>query len=64
MMKIKPKENYSVLGYGSLNKDKTYSAVIAYNQPDYVKEGKIFVESNKDLKIELLLKKGEYEQIK
>ena len=63
-MKIKPKENYSVLGYGSLNKDKTYSAVIAYNQPDYVKEGKIFVESNKDLKIELLLKKGEYEQIK
>jgi|TARA_R100001079_G_C4361571_1_gene115268 hypothetical protein len=63
MMKIKPRENYSVLGYGSLNKDKTYSAVIAYNQPDYVKEGKIFVESNKDLKIELLLKKGEYEQI-
>ena len=64
MMKIKPKENYSVLGYGSLNKDKTYSAVIAYNQPDYVREGKIFVESNKDLRIELLLKKGEYEQIK
>jgi hypothetical protein len=64
MMKIKPRENYSVLGYGSLNKDKTYSAVIAYNQPDYVKEGKIFVEANEDLKIELLLKKGEYEQIK
>ena len=64
MMKIKPKGNYSVLGYGSLNKDKTYSAVIADNQPDYVKEGKIFVEANKDLKIELLLNKREYEQIK
>ena len=49
--------------YGQLNKDKTYKAVIATNQPDYQKEGKIFVEPNDDLRIELLLKKGEYEVI-
>jgi len=49
--------------YGQLNKDKTYKAVIATNQPDYQKEGKIFVEPNDDLRIELLLKKGEYEVV-
>jgi hypothetical protein len=62
-MKIKPKLNYSMSFYGQLNKDKTYKAVIATNQPDYKKEGKIFVEPNDDLRIELLLKKGEYEVI-
>jgi hypothetical protein len=62
-MKIKPKLNYSMSGYGQLNKDKTYKAVIATNQPDYQKEGKIFVEPNDDLRIELLLKKGEYEEV-
>ena len=49
--------------YGQLNKTKTYKAVIATNQPDYQKEGKIFVEPNDDLRIELLLKKGEYEVV-
>ena len=60
-MKIKPKLNYSIDGYGKLNKDKTYKAVIATNQPDYQKEGKIFVEPNEDLRIELLLTRNEYE---
>jgi|TARA_R100000482_G_scaffold95709_1_gene40377 hypothetical protein len=60
-MKIKPKSNYSIDGYGKLNKNKTYKAVIATNQPDYQKEGKIFVEPNEDLQIELLLKRNEYE---
>ena len=63
-MKIKPKLNYSMSGYGQLNKDKTYNAVLATNQPDYEAKGKIFVEANQDLRIELLLKKGEYEIIK
>ena len=49
--------------YGQLNKDKTYKAVIATNQPDYKEKGKIFVEPNDDLRIELLLKKGEYEVV-
>jgi len=62
-MKIKPKLNYSMSFYGQLNKDKTYKAVIAINQPDYKEKGKIFVEPNDDLRIELLLKKGEYEVI-
>ena len=48
-------------GYGKLNKDKTYKAVIATNQPDYKEKGKIFVEPNEDLQIELLLTRNEYE---
>ena len=63
-MKIEPKLNYSMSGYGQLNKDKIYSAVDATNQPNWKEEGKIFVEANDDLTIELLLKKGEYEVIK
>lgn len=62
-MKIKPKFNYSINGYGNLNKAKTYKAVMATNQPDYKEKGKIFVEPNEDLRIELLLKKEEYEII-
>jgi hypothetical protein len=60
-MKIKPKENYSINGYGKLNKAKIYKAVIATNQPDYKEKGKIFVEPNEDLRIELLLTRNEYE---
>lgn len=60
-MKIKPKLNYSVSGYGELNKDKIYSAVEATNQDNWKKEGKIFVQPNDDLPIELLLKRGDYE---
>jgi len=63
-MKIQPKLNYSMSGYGQLNKDKIYSAVDATNQPNWKEEGKIFVEANDDLTIELLLKQGEYELIK
>jgi len=63
-MKIQPKLNYSMSGYGQLNKDKIYSTVDATNQPNWKEEGKIFVEANDDLTIELLLKKGEYEVIK
>lgn len=63
-MKIQPKLNYSMSGYGQLNKDKIYSAVDATNQPNWKEEGKIFVEANDDLTIELLLKIGEYEIIK
>jgi hypothetical protein len=62
-MKIQPKLNYSMSGYGQLNKDKIYSAVDATNQPNWKEEGKIFVEANDDLTIELLLKQGEYELI-
>lgn len=62
-MRIKPKLNYSMLGYGQLNKDKLYSAVYATNQPNQPEEGKIFVLPNEDLTIELLLKSGEYEII-
>jgi hypothetical protein len=57
---IKPKLDYydgSVVGEKkfpyALKKNKTYKADIAVNQPDYEKDGKIFVG-------ELLLKKGEY----
>jgi hypothetical protein len=60
-MKIKPKLNYSMEGYGKLDKDKTYKAVIATNQPDYKEKGKIFVLPNEDLRIELLLTRNEYE---
>ena len=62
-MKIKPKLNYSMSGYGQLNKDNIYSAVDATNQPNWKQEGRIFVQPNDDLSIELLLKHGEYEII-
>ena len=50
-------------GYGQLNKDKIYSAVDATNQDNWKEDGKIFVLPNADLRIELLLKGGEYEII-
>jgi len=43
-MKVKPKENYKLLGTSIiLNKNKTYSAFIATNQPGYKEKGLIFV---------------------
>jgi hypothetical protein len=62
-MKIKPKLSYSMSGYGQLNKDKIYSAIDATNQDNWKKEGKIFVQPNNDLPIEMFLKRGEYEVI-
>jgi hypothetical protein len=53
-MKVKPKENYHLLGTDiRLNKDKTYPATWATNQPDWQRDGKIFVN-------EILLNRGEY----
>lgn len=55
-MKIKPKENYKLLGtypYISVDKDKVYDAVIATNEPNYKEEGLVFCG-------DILLKKGEY----
>ena len=63
-MKIQPRLNYSMSGYGQLDCNKTYAACVATNQPNYVSEGKIFVESNDDLRIELLLTKNEYTIVK
>ena len=62
-MKRKPKLNYSVAWYGELNKDKIYSAINATNQDNWKKEGKIFVQPDDDLPVEMLLKSGEYEII-
>ena len=59
-MKIKPKANYSMEGYGKLNKDRIYTAKEATNLPNWRKEGKIFVASNDDCTIEFLLKRDEY----
>ena len=53
-MKIKPNENYHLLGTNiKLNKNKIYNGIIATNQPNYKKEGLIFVN-------EILLNKKEY----
>ena len=53
-MKVRPKENYHLLGTDvRLDKSKTYPATWATNQPDWEKDGKIFVN-------EILLNRGEY----
>ena len=53
-MKIKPNKNYHSLGTNiMLNKNLTYNGIIATNQPNYKKEGLIFVN-------EILLNKKEY----
>jgi len=62
-MKIQPKENYSMQGYGRLNKTKVYKAVLATNQPNHKEQGKVFVLPNDDLKVELLLKANEYVRV-
>ena len=44
-MKIKPKENYRLLGTYpviTLNKNKVYKAIIATNQPNYKEKGLVF----------------------
>ena len=60
MLKIKPKENYKLLGTYpviTLNKNKVYRAIIAINQPDYKKTGLVFCN-------DILLNKTEYTIIK
>ena len=57
-MKIKPNKNYHSLGTNiMLNKNLTYNGIIATNQPNYKKEGLIFVN-------EILLNKKEYKLTK
>jgi hypothetical protein len=54
-MKVKPNESYKLLGTSTtLDKNRTYNADHATNQPDWEERGLIFVE-------EILLEKGEYE---
>ena len=56
IMKIKPKENYKLLGTYpviTLDKTKVYEGVIATNQPDYKKKGLVFCG-------DILLSKEEY----
>jgi hypothetical protein len=53
-MLVKPNENYKLLGTGIvLDKEKTYTAVLASNQPDYMAREAIFCGH-------ILLDKGEY----
>ena len=55
-MKIKPKENYRLLGTYpviTLNKNKVYKAIIATNQPNYKENGLLFCD-------DILLNKNEY----
>ena len=54
-MIIKPKDNYVMPGL-LLDKNKTYNATIATNQPNYKEKGLIFV-------CEMLLSNEEYEII-
>jgi hypothetical protein len=55
-MKVKPKENYELLGTNiKANKNLIYQAEPAINQPNYKEEGLIFLIING-----FLLKKGEY----
>ena len=54
-MKVKPKENYRLLGTSiELDKNEIYHATIASNIPDCKERGLIFVDG-------VLLEKGEYE---
>jgi len=66
-MKVKPKLNYKLMGTNiKLDKNKTYNYITAINQPDYKKEGKIFILENGNNKnsFGFLLNKKEYEVIK
>ena len=57
-MRVKPKLNYQLLGTSiRLNSKKVYRATIASNQPDYKKQGLIFVRG-------ILLDKTEYMIVK
>lgn len=56
-MKVKPLENYKLLGTSIvLDKDTAYEATWATNQPDWLRERKIFVGDDPGV----LLKAGEY----
>ena len=57
-MKVKPNENYELLGTSiKLDKNKVYAAVPATNQPNYKAMGMVFVG-------DILLVKGEYKVVK
>jgi|TARA_R110000744_G_scaffold181079_3_gene300127 hypothetical protein len=59
-MKIKPKENYRLLGTYpviTLNKNKVYKVIKATNQPNYKENGLVFCDN-------ILLNKNEYTVIK
>ena len=58
-MKIKPNENYKLMGTYpviTLDKNKVYDGIIATNQPDYEEKGLVFCG-------DILLERGEYEVV-
>ena len=66
-MKVRPKESYKVLSTEiSVTAGTVYDAVPATNQPDYEKDGKIFITNAEgdSTVIGLLLVRGEYETVK
>lgn len=57
-MKVKPILSFKLLGTSiQLDKNKTYTASHATNQPDWKEKGLVFVDG-------VLLAKGEYEIVK
>ena len=53
-MKIKPKNNYRLLGTSiSIDKTKVYTAIVATNQPNFKEKGLVFCG-------DILLNKNEY----
>ena len=66
--KIKPKLDFRLAGCDfnmRLNKNKTYTAYPATNQPDWQIEGKVFVSFDDDgQEPSILLKRNDYEIIK
>ena len=56
-MKIRPLENYKLLGTSiQLDKTQVYDAIPASNQPDYIRDGKVFAG-------DMLLVRDEYEVV-
>ena len=56
-MKIRPLENYKLLGTSiQLDKTQVYDAIPASNQPDYIRDGKVFAG-------DMLLVREEYEVV-
>jgi hypothetical protein len=56
-MKIRPLENYKLYGTSiQLDKTQVYDAIPASNQPDYLRDGKVFAG-------EVLLVRDEYEVV-
>jgi hypothetical protein len=64
-MKVKPKENYSLLGTAVvLDNTKVYTASHASNIPDWKEKGLIFVHESEDEDCAaILLESGEYEVV-